>query len=132
MTVEKMEEARDYVLYAFGSADTTVGRVRLYKSTGDIELASFSETTERPDERYYLAQVCPGSSRTTTGAPIPIPTGGRRNGDFARPYTRTVCPILNDFSPKGDFIPSGAVAFTGGAHYFRRTLRRPPRAPRVR
>ena len=57
--LEKVEEARDYVLYAFGSADTTVGRVRLYKSTGDIELASFSETTERPDERYYLAQVVP-------------------------------------------------------------------------
>ena len=57
--LEKVEETRDCVLYAFGSADTTVGRVRLYKSTGDIELASFSETTERPDERYYLAQVVP-------------------------------------------------------------------------
>ena len=57
--LEKVKETRDCVLYAFGSADTTVGRVRLYKSTGDIELASFSETTERPDERYYLAQVVP-------------------------------------------------------------------------
>ncbi|PSQ91252.1 MAG: hypothetical protein BRD43_00225 [Bacteroidetes bacterium QS_4_64_154] len=57
--LEKVEETRDCVLYAFGPADTTVGRVRLYKSTGDIELASFSETTERPDERYYLAQVVP-------------------------------------------------------------------------
>ena len=57
--LEKVEETRDCVLYAFGSADTTVGRVRLYKSTGNIELASFSETTERPDERYYLAQVVP-------------------------------------------------------------------------
>ena len=57
--LEKVEEARDYVLYAFGSADTTVGRVRLYKSTGDIELASFPETTERPGERYYLAQAVP-------------------------------------------------------------------------
>ena len=57
--LEKVEETRDCVLYAFGSADTTVGRVRLYKSTGDIELASLSETTERPDERYYLAQVVP-------------------------------------------------------------------------
>ena len=57
--LEKVEETRDCVLYAFGSADTTVGRVRLYKSTGDIELAPFSETTERPDERYYLAQVVP-------------------------------------------------------------------------
>ena len=57
--LKKMEEARDCVLYAFGSAGMTVGRVRLYKSTGNIELASFSETTERPDERYYLAQVVP-------------------------------------------------------------------------
>ena len=57
--LEKVKETRDCILYAFGSADTTVGRVRLYKSTGDIELASFSETTERPDERYYLAQVVP-------------------------------------------------------------------------
>ena len=57
--LEKVEETRDCVLYAFGSADTTVGRVHLCKSTGDIELASFSETTERPDERYYLAQVVP-------------------------------------------------------------------------
>jgi len=59
IAVEKVEEARDYLLYTFGPPDEPVGRVRLYKSSGDIELAAFSGTGEGPDERYYLAHVVP-------------------------------------------------------------------------
>ena len=59
ISLEKVEEARDYLLYAFGPPSEPVGRVRLYKSSGDIELASFSETADGPDERYYLAHVVP-------------------------------------------------------------------------
>lgn len=59
ISIEKVEETHDYVLYAFGSPDTTVGRARLYTSSGDLELVSFSETDEGPDKRYYLAHVVP-------------------------------------------------------------------------
>ena len=57
--VKKIEEAQAYVLYAFGPPESSVGRVRLYKSSGNIELASFSETDSGPDQRYYLAHVVP-------------------------------------------------------------------------
>ena len=57
--VDKVEEARDYFLYAFGPPGDPVGRVRLYKSSGDIELASFSGPTDGPGRRYYLAHVVP-------------------------------------------------------------------------
>lgn len=59
MAVEKVEETRDYLLYAFGGPDASVGRVRLYKSSGDIELATFSETDKGADRRYYLAHAVP-------------------------------------------------------------------------
>ncbi|MFB6097670.1 MAG: hypothetical protein ABEK84_00855, partial [Salinibacter sp.] len=59
IVVEKIEEARDYHLYAFGSPDATIGRARLYTSSGNIELVGLSETEDGPDERYYLAQVVP-------------------------------------------------------------------------
>ena len=59
ISVEKVEEAREYLLYAFGPPDASVGRMRLYKSSGDVELVSFSETGDDPDERYYLAHVVP-------------------------------------------------------------------------
>lgn len=59
ISLQKIEEGRAYVLYAFGGPDASVGRVRLYKSTGDLELASLSSTEEDPDERYYLAQAVP-------------------------------------------------------------------------
>lgn len=59
ISLEKIEEVRAYVLYAFGGPDASVGRVRLYKSTGNLELASLSPTEEAPDERYYLAHAVP-------------------------------------------------------------------------
>ena len=59
MTLQKIEEAQEYLLYAFGPPDTPVGRVRLYKSSGDVELASLSETGDGADQRYYLAQAVP-------------------------------------------------------------------------
>ena len=59
ISVEKVEKAQDYLLYAFGPPNEAVGRVRLYTASGDIELASFSETPDGPAERYYLAHVVP-------------------------------------------------------------------------
>jgi hypothetical protein len=59
ISLEKVETAGDYLLYTFGPPDKTVGRVRLHPSSGDIELASLSETADGPDERYYLAHVVP-------------------------------------------------------------------------
>ena len=59
ISVEKIEEAQSYLLYAFGPPDASVGRVRLYRSTGDIELAALSSPDDGPDERYYLACAVP-------------------------------------------------------------------------
>ena len=57
--IEKVEETRKYLLYAFGPPDEAAGRVRLYTSSGDIELVSLSNLSDGPDTRYYLAQVVP-------------------------------------------------------------------------
>ncbi len=59
IAVEKVEEAQRYVLYTFGAPGAPVGRVRLRKIDGDIELVSFSASHDGPDRRYYLAQVVP-------------------------------------------------------------------------
>ncbi len=59
ISLKKIEEARAYVLYAFGGPNASVGRVRLYKSTGTLELVFLSPIEENPDERYYLAHTVP-------------------------------------------------------------------------
>ena len=59
ISIEKVEDAHNYVLYAFGPPGSPVARVRLYKSSADIELASLSKTSDDADPRYYLAQAVP-------------------------------------------------------------------------
>lgn len=59
LVVEKEEETPDHCVYAFGPSETTVGRVQIHKSSGDLELITLSETDELPDERFYLANLVP-------------------------------------------------------------------------
>jgi hypothetical protein len=59
MRVNKVDAAQEHLLYAFGSPEDIVGRVRLNTATGDIEVVSLSAPAEGPDQRYYLAQVVP-------------------------------------------------------------------------
>jgi hypothetical protein len=59
MAVKKVEEAPDHCVYAFGAPDATVGRVRLYKADGDVELLDLAETADGPSEQFYLAHLVP-------------------------------------------------------------------------
>lgn len=56
--LKKVTEEENRCVYAFGEADTSVGRVALNKASGDIEVLDLSGTGS-PDERFYLAQVVP-------------------------------------------------------------------------
>jgi hypothetical protein len=57
--LKKVDAAQEHLLYAFGSPEDLVGRLRLDTATGDIEVVSLSEPADGPDTRYYLAQVVP-------------------------------------------------------------------------
>jgi len=59
VSVEKVEETSDHCVYTFGSPDTTAGRVRLHKSSGDVELIALSERDGASSEKYYLAHLVP-------------------------------------------------------------------------
>ena len=57
--VTKVEESPEACVYAFGSGGDPVGRVRLDKATGDVELLALNENPEGPSEQYCLAHVVP-------------------------------------------------------------------------
>jgi len=59
MAVSKEEDTAEYCVYTFGSPDTTVGRVRLQKASGDLELLDLSERRNAPSEQFYLAHLVP-------------------------------------------------------------------------
>jgi hypothetical protein len=59
MIAEKVEETPDHCVYAFGGPDATVGRVRLHKADGDVELLTLAETGDGPGEQFYLAHLVP-------------------------------------------------------------------------
>jgi len=59
MAVEKVEDTPTHCVYAFGGPDTTVGRARLDKSSGDVELLELNESDDAPSEQFYLAHLVP-------------------------------------------------------------------------
>lgn len=59
VSVEKVEETPDHCTYTFGSPDATMGRARLHKSSGNVELLDLSATGDGPRAPFYLAQVVP-------------------------------------------------------------------------
>lgn len=59
LIVTKEEETSDHCVYAFGTSEETMGRVRLHKSSGDLELVDFADASEGPNPRFVFAQVVP-------------------------------------------------------------------------
>lgn len=59
MQVTKVEESSDHCVYVFGSDGDRMGRARLDKSTGDVELLSLTDGTGAPSRQYCLAHVVP-------------------------------------------------------------------------
>jgi hypothetical protein len=59
MAVEKVEESPEDCVYTFGPPDAAVGRARLQKADGDVELLALDETGDGPSEQFYLAQLVP-------------------------------------------------------------------------
>ena len=59
MAVEKIEETPTHCVYAFGGPGTTVGRVRVEKASGDVELLALNESGDGPSEQFYLAHLVP-------------------------------------------------------------------------
>lgn len=59
MSVAKIEDTSAHCVYAFGAPDAPVGRARLHKATGDVELIELTETGDGPSEQFYLAHLVP-------------------------------------------------------------------------
>lgn len=59
MAVDKVEETTAHCVYTFGPPDATVGRARVDKASGDVELLSLDETGDSPSEQFYLAHLVP-------------------------------------------------------------------------
>jgi hypothetical protein len=57
--VEKIEETPAHCVYTFGAPDATVGRVRVQKEAGDVELLELAEMDDGPSEQFYLAHLVP-------------------------------------------------------------------------
>jgi hypothetical protein len=57
IVVEKTEDAAAHCVYAFGGPEATVGRARLEKETGAVELLALDERGDGPSEQFYLAHV---------------------------------------------------------------------------
>jgi len=59
ISIEKKEETATHCVYAFGAPDTTVGRARLEKASGDVALLDLTESGDGPSEQFYLAHLVP-------------------------------------------------------------------------
>lgn len=59
IAIEKVDDTSAHCVYAFGAPDATVGRVRLHKAGGDVELLELAETDDGPSEQFYLAHLVP-------------------------------------------------------------------------
>lgn len=59
IVVDKTADTPDHCVYAFGAPETTVGRVRLAKASGDVELLTLSDNGDGPSEQFYLAHLVP-------------------------------------------------------------------------
>lgn len=63
LSIQKKEETSAYCVYSFGAPGEPVGRVRLDKASGNIELLDVSNPDEAQNERYYLARLVPHLQR---------------------------------------------------------------------
>lgn len=59
LVVEKNAETDDACVYAFGLPAETAGRVRLQKTSGDVEVLSLSDTTTGANPHFLLAHLVP-------------------------------------------------------------------------
>jgi hypothetical protein len=59
LVVEKEEDTATHCVYAFGSPTDTIGRVRLLKGSGDVEVLDELEETDGPSAQFYLAHLVP-------------------------------------------------------------------------
>jgi len=59
LVVRKEEETPTHCLYAFGGPDTPVGRARLYKDAGDVELVDLAAADAPARGPFYLSHVLP-------------------------------------------------------------------------
>ncbi len=59
IVVEKKDETPDWCLYAFGTGSDTMGRVRLRKASGDIEILDLDEADGSSTRSFYLAHLVP-------------------------------------------------------------------------
>ncbi len=57
--VTKVNETSADCVYTFGSPEAAVGRVRLHKASGDVELIELSKRDSAPSEKFYLAHLIP-------------------------------------------------------------------------
>lgn len=59
VTLQKVEETPRYCLYDLGTRDAVAGRVKLYKSSGDVEVLHLSDDDVPARPPFYLAQAVP-------------------------------------------------------------------------
>ena len=59
LVVTKEEDTPDRCVYTFGTSSETMGRVRLHKSSGDIEILGLSDTGDGASAKFCLAQIVP-------------------------------------------------------------------------
>jgi len=59
IVLNKVDETPHTLLYAFGVPDTTVGRVRLHKASGDVEIVELDDSGTPARPPFFLAQIIP-------------------------------------------------------------------------
>lgn len=59
LVVRKDEETPSHCLYTFGAPDTPVGRARLDKDDGDVELVDLAAADAPARGPFYLSHVLP-------------------------------------------------------------------------
>jgi hypothetical protein len=63
ISIEKTDETSAHCVYTFGPPDAPVGRARLDKASGDVELLALDESSDGPSEQFYLAHLVPRLQR---------------------------------------------------------------------
>ncbi|MEF8815773.1 MAG: hypothetical protein V5A20_02940 [Salinibacter sp.] len=59
VVLQKVDATPRYCLYDLGAADTRVGRLKLYKASGDVEVVRLSAKDLPARPPFYLAQGVP-------------------------------------------------------------------------
>lgn len=59
LALEKEEDTPDWCIYTFGGPSASVGRVRLHKDSGDVEILDLDASAQGPSQHFYLAHLVP-------------------------------------------------------------------------